>query len=74
MTLCSDVVGYLYFGGPCCFLLYDKVNGAGKGALDIGRDDKTDWKVPAWAIKEDKNRKECFSSSEKTFFIHSGCE
>jgi hypothetical protein len=42
MTLCSDVVGYLYFGGPCCFLLYDKVNGAGKGALDIGRDDKTD--------------------------------
>jgi hypothetical protein len=31
MTLCSDVVEYHHFGGPCLHLL-GAVNGAGKGA------------------------------------------
>jgi hypothetical protein len=36
VTLCSIVVGYKWFGGPCCFHLQGEVNGTGKKGIDIG--------------------------------------
>jgi len=37
LTLCSDVVGYQCFRGPCCFHLQGEVNHTGKGGIGTGR-------------------------------------
>jgi hypothetical protein len=37
VMLCSDMVGYHHFGGPCFLNLQGEVNGTGKGGIGIGR-------------------------------------
>jgi hypothetical protein len=40
VTLCSVLVGYQCFGGPCYLHLQDEVNGAKKRGTDIGMENK----------------------------------
>jgi hypothetical protein len=40
MTPCSDVVSYQSFGGSCRLHLQGKVNGSGKGGIDIYKEYK----------------------------------
>jgi len=41
MTPCSDVIGYQCSGGPCCLHLQAKVNGAGKGDIEMASQSST---------------------------------
>jgi len=41
MTPCSDVAGYQFYRGPCCFHLQGEVNGTGKRGTDTGKEYNT---------------------------------
>jgi len=48
LMLCSIMVGYLHFIGPCCLHLWDEISNMGENSMDRG----LDWRGVAGATSQ----------------------